>query len=110
MALHAELLKASKASSTAAVAAAGRGVGSGGGATDRGGKTGIIGVGDRVDGRFEAGVEWFPAIVTKVRCLEGHGGAVGWGGKLMPCMAVVVKPKTHAYPQCRFGARRVLTD
>lgn len=90
MALHAELLKASKASSVAAVAAAGRGVGSSAGATDRGGKTGIIGVGDKVDGRFEAGVEWFPAVVTKVRRVEGHAGAVGWGGVLVPRMAVVV--------------------
>lgn len=30
-------------------------------------KNGRIGVGDKVEGRFEAGTEWFPATVTKVR-------------------------------------------
>ena len=29
-----------------------------------------VGVGDRVEGRFEAGTEWFPAIVTKVGSSE----------------------------------------
>lgn len=32
---------------------------------------GRIGVGDKVEGRFEAGTEWFPATVTKVRRRKG---------------------------------------
>lgn len=35
--------------------------------------SGRIGVGDKVEGRFEAGTEWFPATVTKVRRPEDEG-------------------------------------
>lgn len=38
-------------------------------------KSGRIGVGDRVEGRFEAGAEWFPAVVTKVKGLRAKGRA-----------------------------------
>lgn len=56
-ALHAAMLKASKsvdrsATGSPEIAASGGG--------------GRIGVGDRVEAQFQAGVEWFPAIVTKV--------------------------------------------
>lgn len=74
-ALHAEMLKATTSAATAndnVSGVAGKGkltVGDGRGGRSR--NSGRIGVGDEVEGRFEAGTEWFPAIVTKVRRAKG---------------------------------------
>lgn len=67
--LHAEMLKASRGAATEQQGGGGKGKGKAGEGGGRGGgrKTGRIGVGDRVEGRFEGGAEWFPAVVTKVR-------------------------------------------
>lgn len=62
-ALHAEMLKA--ATSVATGKGGGGKIKAAEGGRD-GRQTGRIGVGDRVEGRFEAGTEWFPAVVTKV--------------------------------------------
>ena len=63
-ALHAEMLKA--AAKSAATDKDGRGKGRAGEGARDSRKNGRIGVGDKVEGRFEAGAEWFPAVVTKV--------------------------------------------
>eukprot|EP00904_Undaria_pinnatifida_P006973 jgi/Undpi1/3405/HiC_scaffold_15.g06778.m1 len=69
-ALHAQLLKASQSSNNAAAAAGA--IHNRTGTADGRVKTGTIGVGDKVEARFEGGMEWFPAIVTKTL----HGGLV----------------------------------
>ncbi|CAN0076788.1 unnamed protein product [Pylaiella littoralis] len=70
-ALHAEMLKAKR---SAAATADGNvsGVAGKGKLAAGGRNSGRIGVGDKVEGRFEAGTEWFPATVTKTL----HGGLV----------------------------------
>lgn len=56
-----------KAARSVATEKGGGGTGKGGeGGRGGGQKSGRIGAGDRVEGRFEAGAEWFPAVVTKV--------------------------------------------
>ncbi|CAB1107337.1 unnamed protein product [Ectocarpus sp. CCAP 1310/34] len=76
-ALHTELLKAARSHAGGSSSGDNKGVagktmaaGDGRGGARRNG--GRIGVGDRVEGRFEAGSEWFPAVVTKLL----HGGFV----------------------------------
>lgn len=41
-----------------------------GSAVERGPRGGRVGVGDKVEARFQAGAEWFPAMVTKVCCVD----------------------------------------
>ncbi|CBN78993.1 expressed unknown protein [Ectocarpus siliculosus] len=76
-ALHAEMLKAARShaggsSSSDNKGMAGKAMAAGDGRESARRNSGRIGVGDRVEGRFEAGAEWFPAVVTKLL----HGGFV----------------------------------
>ncbi|CAM9143869.1 unnamed protein product [Ectocarpus sp. 12 AP-2014] len=75
--LHAEMLKAARShaggsSSGDNKGVAGKAMAAGDGREGARRNSGRIGVGDRVEGRFEAGPEWFPAVVTKLL----HGGFV----------------------------------